>query len=46
MPETIRERKKTAELDETEKWPVAFALTGLTAASEERITELVKKATG
>ena len=35
-----------ARLDEGEMWPVAFALTSLTAASEKRITELVKKAAG
>ena len=35
-----------ARLDEGEMWPVAFALTGLTAAGERRISELVKKAAG
>ena len=35
-----------ARLDEAEMWPVAFALTGLTPASEERIAELVRKAAG
>ena len=35
-----------ARLDEGEMWPVAFALTSLSAASEKRITELVKKAAG
>jgi uncharacterized protein YdhG (YjbR/CyaY superfamily) len=35
-----------ARLDEGEMWPVAFALTGLTAAGEKRIAELVKKAAG
>ena len=35
-----------ARLDQEEMWPVAFALTSLTAASEERIAELVKKAAG
>lgn len=35
-----------ARLDEGEMWPVAFALTSLTAAGEERIAELVKKAAG
>jgi uncharacterized protein YdhG (YjbR/CyaY superfamily) len=33
-----------AKLDEGTMWPVAFALTGLTAAEETRIGELVKKA--
>ncbi len=33
-----------AHLDEGTMWPVAFALTELTAAAEERITALVKKA--
>ncbi len=33
-----------ARLDEEEMWPVAFALTSLTAAGEKRIAELVKKA--
>jgi uncharacterized protein YdhG (YjbR/CyaY superfamily) len=35
-----------ARLDEGEMWPVAFALTSLTAAGEKRIAELVKKAAG
>lgn len=35
-----------ASLDEAEMWPVAFALTSLTAAGEKRIAELVKKAAG
>jgi len=35
-----------ARLDQEEMWPVAFAVTSLTAASEERIAELVKKAAG
>ncbi len=35
-----------ARLDETEMWPIAFALTSLTAAGEKRIAELVKKAAG
>ncbi len=35
-----------ARLDDTEMWPVAFALTSLTAAGEKRIAELVKKAAG
>jgi uncharacterized protein YdhG (YjbR/CyaY superfamily) len=33
-----------ANLDEGSMWPVAFALTELTAADEARISELVKKA--
>jgi uncharacterized protein YdhG (YjbR/CyaY superfamily) len=33
-----------ARLDDGEMWPVAFALTSLTAAGERRIAELVKKA--
>jgi uncharacterized protein YdhG (YjbR/CyaY superfamily) len=36
----------TARLDEGSMWPVAFALTKLTAADEARIGELVKKAVG
>jgi uncharacterized protein YdhG (YjbR/CyaY superfamily) len=36
----------TAKLDEGSMWPVAFALTKLTAADEKRIGELVKKAVG
>ena len=35
-----------ARLDEEEMWPVAFAITSLTAAGEKRIAELVKKAAG
>jgi uncharacterized protein YdhG (YjbR/CyaY superfamily) len=35
-----------ARLDETEMWPVAYALTSLTAAGEKRIAELVRKAAG
>jgi uncharacterized protein YdhG (YjbR/CyaY superfamily) len=35
-----------ARLDEGEMWPVAFALTNLTPASEQRIVALVKKAAG
>jgi uncharacterized protein YdhG (YjbR/CyaY superfamily) len=35
-----------ARLDDGEMWPVAFALTSLTAADEKRIAELVKKAAG
>jgi uncharacterized protein YdhG (YjbR/CyaY superfamily) len=34
----------TAKLDEGSMWPVAFALTKLTAADEARIGELVKRA--
>jgi uncharacterized protein YdhG (YjbR/CyaY superfamily) len=35
-----------ARLDEGDMWPVAFALTSLTAATEKRIAELVRKAAG
>jgi len=35
-----------AMLDDGAMWPVAFAVTKLTAADEKRITELVKKAVG
>lgn len=35
-----------ARLDDGAMWPVAFALTKLTAADENRIAELVKKAAG
>jgi uncharacterized protein YdhG (YjbR/CyaY superfamily) len=35
-----------ARLDDEEMWPVAFALTSLTAAGEKLIAELVKKAAG
>ena len=35
-----------ASIDEGEMWPVAFAVTSLTAAGEKRIAELVKKAAG
>ncbi|WP_053848780.1 iron chaperone [Streptomyces sp. NRRL B-24085] len=35
-----------ANLDEGTMWPTAFALTKLTAADEERIGELVKRAAG
>lgn len=35
-----------AGLDDGEMWPVAFALTKLTAGAEARIAELVKKAAG
>jgi meiotically up-regulated gene 157 (Mug157) protein len=33
-----------AHLDEGHVWPIAFALTALTAAEEARISALVKKA--
>jgi uncharacterized protein YdhG (YjbR/CyaY superfamily) len=33
-----------ARLDDEEMWPVAFAITSVTAAAEKRITELVKRA--
>ena len=33
-----------ARLDDEEMWPVAFAVTSLTATGEKRIAELVKKA--
>ena len=36
----------TAKLDEGSMWPVAFALTELTAADEARIGALVKRAVG
>jgi uncharacterized protein YdhG (YjbR/CyaY superfamily) len=36
----------TAKLDEGSMWPVAFALTKLTAADEARIRALVKRAVG
>lgn len=35
---------ENANLDEGHMWPTSFALKELTAAEEERITELVKKA--
>ena len=35
-----------AKLDEGSMWPVAFALTKLTAADEKRVRALVKKACG
>jgi hypothetical protein len=35
-----------ARLDDGEMWPVSFALTKLTAATEARIADLVKKAVG
>jgi uncharacterized protein YdhG (YjbR/CyaY superfamily) len=35
-----------ARLDDGEMWPVAYALTSLTAADEKRIAALVKKAAG
>jgi uncharacterized protein YdhG (YjbR/CyaY superfamily) len=36
----------SAKLDDGSVWPVAFALTKLTAADEARISKLVKKAVG
>ena len=36
----------TAKLDEGSMWPTSFALKKLTAADEEKITALVKKAVG
>jgi len=38
--------EQAANLDDGDMWPTAFALTGLTAADEERIAALVKKAAG
>jgi uncharacterized protein YdhG (YjbR/CyaY superfamily) len=35
-----------ARLDDTEMWPIAFAVTSLTPAGEKRIAELVRKAAG
>jgi uncharacterized protein YdhG (YjbR/CyaY superfamily) len=35
-----------ATLDDGAMWPTAFALTGLTAAEEERIRDLVRRAVG
>jgi len=35
-----------AQLDEAEMWPVAYALTSLTARVESRVAQLVKKAAG
>ena len=35
-----------ARIDDGEMWPIAFAVTELTPRSEERISELVKKAVG
>ena len=35
-----------AKLDDGEMWPTSFALTGMDAETEARITELVKKAVG
>jgi uncharacterized protein YdhG (YjbR/CyaY superfamily) len=35
-----------ASLDDGEIWPVAFAVTGLSAETEKRIADLVKKAAG
>jgi hypothetical protein len=37
-------RRSTANLDEGDMWPTAFALKELTAADEARIGALVKKA--
>ena len=36
----------TAKLDDGSMWPVAFALTKLTAADEKKLAALVKKAVG
>ena len=36
----------TAKLDKGSMWPVAYALTKLTAADEAKIRALVKKAVG
>jgi uncharacterized protein YdhG (YjbR/CyaY superfamily) len=36
----------TAKLDEGSMWPIAFALTQLTAADEKKIAALVKRAVG
>jgi uncharacterized protein YdhG (YjbR/CyaY superfamily) len=38
--------QQAAKLDDGHMWPVAFALTELTAAEEARISALVKKAVG
>ncbi|MBI3746954.1 MAG: hypothetical protein HY264_10635 [Chloroflexi bacterium] len=38
--------QQDAWLDDQEMWPVAFALTALTPAIEQRVAELVKKAAG
>jgi uncharacterized protein YdhG (YjbR/CyaY superfamily) len=35
-----------ANLDDGRMWPVAFAITGLSAVEEKRIAELVKRAVG
>lgn len=35
-----------ASLDDGEMWPVAFAVTGLSAETERRVADLVKKAAG
>jgi uncharacterized protein YdhG (YjbR/CyaY superfamily) len=49
---TFKERYMTvgfndkANLDEGRLWPIAFALTELTATEEARISALVKKAVG
>jgi uncharacterized protein YdhG (YjbR/CyaY superfamily) len=37
---------ETAALDDGSMWPVAFALTTLTPADEQRIAELVKRSVG
>jgi uncharacterized protein YdhG (YjbR/CyaY superfamily) len=36
----------SAQLDDGSMWPIAFALTKLTAADEAKIVKLVKKAVG
>jgi len=36
----------SAHLDDGQMWPTSFALTGMTAAEEARISDLVKKAIG
>jgi len=38
--------EQAAQLDDGQMWPVAFALLSITPAEEERIAELVKRATG
>jgi uncharacterized protein YdhG (YjbR/CyaY superfamily) len=38
--------QQDAQLDDGAMWPVAFAVTKLTAAEETRIAELVKRAAG
>jgi uncharacterized protein YdhG (YjbR/CyaY superfamily) len=37
---------ESAKLDDGSMWPVAFAVTKLTAADEAKLTELVKRAAG